>query len=130
MKRWNGDIIDVLEYELAANGGRDSRISERPGLWLHGDFAAGVRGSGSDAGVRGDFATGMRITPLLMTIGNFATGMRTRPDAELVRADFATGQRTERSPTPSRSARPTRRGLSRLRPASGPRGLPTRTSAR
>ena len=104
------------QYPLAVNDGCDSHV-RKPSGWLHGDFAAGCRWSESEshASVRGDFATGMRSTPIPMTIGDFATGLRARPDAELVRGDFATGQRTVRPVTPSRDDQPEDPGFPRPR---------------
>ncbi len=86
-----------LQYEPAAEGGTE--IPSPPSNWFEGDVAAGLRTLTSDARVRGDFATGMRSTPLLITTGDFAAGQRTKPPAKLIRGDFATGQRTERSAT-------------------------------
>jgi hypothetical protein len=82
-------------YELGAHGGPDANISSGANAPHGGDFAAGVRGSRSQASVRGGFAVGMRSTPLPTTAGDFATGLRTHPAAELVRGNFATGQRAE-----------------------------------
>jgi hypothetical protein len=83
------------QYELGAHNGRDANISNGARAPYGGDFAAGLRGSRSEASVRGDFAAGMRSTPLPMTAGDFATGLRTHPAAQLVRGNFATGQRAE-----------------------------------
>jgi hypothetical protein len=100
---------------LPVSSGHESNIRNRSSAWFEGDFAAGLRGSGSDAGVRGDFATGIRSTPLGKTIGDYATGLRARPAAELVRGDFATCQRADRTDTRSRIGQPARHGPSRLR---------------
>ena len=62
------------QYELTAGDGRS--IPQRPSVSFHGDFGAGLRSSDSDAGVRGDFATGTRSTSPLMPPGDFATGLR------------------------------------------------------
>jgi hypothetical protein len=99
------------QYELAATGATD--LPSRPSHPSDGDFAAGQRALQSDARGRGDFATGMRSTPLLITVGDFATGLRTHRSAERVRGDFATGQRAERTATPSRAVQPTPHGNSR-----------------
>ena len=98
------------QYQLAANGATD--VPSRPSN-SSGDFAAGLRALQSDARVRGDFATGMRSTPLLITAGDFATGLRTHRSAERVRGDFATGQRGDRTATPSRAVQPAPQGNSR-----------------
>jgi hypothetical protein len=107
--------IDALSpssrYELPAHG--DTRVASRPTNWSEGDFAAGFRTVESDAGARGDFATGMRSTMLSLTVGDFATGLRTRRAAGRVRADFATGQRTDPTDTPSQDVQPARLGRSR-----------------
>lgn len=99
------------QYELAATGATD--VPSRPSNSCDGDFAAGQRALQSDARVRGDFATGMRSTPLLITAGDFATGLRIHRSAEAVRGDFATGQRGERTATPSRAVQPAPQGNSR-----------------
>lgn len=99
------------QYELAAIAGKD--VPRPSSAWFDGDFAAGLRALGPDAGARGDFATGMTSTRrLVLTAGDFATGLRTDPAAEFVRGDFATGQRTGGSDTPSRRAQLARRGRS------------------
>jgi len=100
------------QSELAAN--RGTHVPNPPSNWSDGDFAAGLRALESGAGVRGDFATGMRSTPLLLTTGDFATGQRTDLAPEPVRGDFATGQRTERFETPSPNGQQARRGHSPL----------------
>ena len=41
------------------------------------DFARGQRANPDAAWVTGDFATGIRTLPALLTAGDFATGMRT-----------------------------------------------------
>jgi hypothetical protein len=109
---WMDAHASSPQYDLVASGGPDA-LNPR-GNWSDGDFAAGLRRLQSDAGVRGDFATGMRDTPLFMTPGDFATGQRTDPAAELVRGDFATGQRAEQLGTPSRDGQLERRGRSSL----------------
>jgi len=96
------------QYELAANG--VTEVPSRPSNSSDGDFAAGLRALQSDARVRGDFATGMRSTPLLITAGDFATGLRTHRSAERVRGDFATGQHAERTAAPSRAVQPAPKG--------------------
>jgi hypothetical protein len=100
------------QYRLPANGSDSSNARKQPIMWSDGDFAAGCRGSESLAAVPGDFATGMRSAPRLMTVGSFATGMHTRPAVDLGRGDFATGQRTERSNPPIDSHHRQRRRLS------------------
>jgi hypothetical protein len=96
------------QYELAANGATD--VPSRPSNSSDGDFAAGLRALQSGARERGDFATGMRSTPFLITAGDFATGLRTHRSAERVRGDFATGQRGDRIATPSRVVHPAPQG--------------------
>ncbi len=96
-------------------GDHSSGSSSQQIFWYEGDYAAGLRSSDSRADLRGDFATGMRSGPLVMTIGDFATGQRTRPVAAL-RGDFATGLRArERSGTPSSHRHSAHLGLPRLR---------------
>jgi len=67
------------------------------------DFARGQRANPDAAWVTGDFATGIRTLPALLTAGDFASGMRTLPASLTVIGDFATGMRTLAAP---RSARP------------------------
>ena len=97
---------------LTVGDGRS--IPQRPSVSLHGDFGAGLRALGSDAGARGDFATGTRSTSPLMPPGDFATGLRADRAAERVRGDFATGQRANRSDPPGHYAQPTPRALPAL----------------
>jgi hypothetical protein len=97
-------------HELAATGGT---VPGPPRNGNDGDYAAGLRALQSDARERGDIATGMRSTPLLMTIADVAAGQRTYSDAELVRGDFATGQRAERTATPRRNGQPASQARSR-----------------
>jgi len=101
------------QYLLADNG-EHAEIGENPALRLDGDFAAGCRDVQSSAGAHGGFATGLRSTPLFMTVGDFATGLHTRPAADSVCGDFATGQRNGRSQAAIRHVQPAHRGLSRL----------------
>jgi hypothetical protein len=65
-------------------------------LALEGDFASGMRRSGSTFDVRGDFATGLRGTtqPLTRHSGDFAAGVRARLHTGVVPGDFALGLRT------------------------------------
>jgi hypothetical protein len=102
------------QYSLAANGGPGTNTHDR---CYDGDFAAGCRRSPSqpDASPRGDFATGMRSTPIRMTIGDFATGLRNRRVAGLVQGDFATGQRAVWRVTPDHGGQPEPHVLSRVR---------------
>ena len=100
------------QYELAAGDGRS--VPQRPSVSFHGDFGAGLRASDSDAGVRGDFATGARSTSPLMPPSDFATGLRADPAAERVRGDFGTGQRANRSDPPGHYGQPTPSALPAL----------------
>ena len=100
------------QYELAAGDGTD--IPQRPSVSFDGDFGAGLRALDSDAGVRGDFATGARSTSPLTPAGDFATGLRADPAAERVRGDFGTGQRANRSDRPGHYGQPTHRALPAL----------------
>ena len=93
------------QYELTAAGGTD--IPQRPSVSFHGDFGAGLRTLDSDAGVRGDYATGTRITSTVAQAGDYATGLRAHPAAEQVRGDFATGHRGDRSDSPRHQEQPT-----------------------
>jgi hypothetical protein len=68
-------------------------------LSFEGDYAAGMRTLAPDAGVRGDFATGMRRNAPLSGAGGFATGMARSWAAPGPRGDFATGQRSEATET-------------------------------
>jgi len=104
------------QYGLAANGGH-AKIRDNPAV-NNGDFAAGCRELESRPGARGDFATGTRSTPLLMTVGDFASGLHTRPAADVVVGDFASGQRTGRSHAAIRHGQPARRGVAQLWPNS------------
>jgi hypothetical protein len=97
------------QYELATRGGRD--IPQRPSLSFHGDFGAGLRGLNSDAGVRGDFATGTRSPSPVTPAGDFATGQSDGPAAERVRGDFGTGQRANRSNPADHHGQHTHRAL-------------------
>ncbi len=96
------------QYEFTAG---DGRSPQRPSVSFHGDFGAGLRSSDSDAGVRGDFATGMTSAPPLMPPGDFATGLRADPAAERVRGDFGTGQRVNRPGSPGHYGQPTPRAV-------------------
>ncbi|MGA2015091.1 MAG: hypothetical protein ABSH51_31810 [Solirubrobacteraceae bacterium] len=114
--------IDALSsswpYDLAANSG--TRVTHRPSNHSEGDFAAGLRTVASDAGVRGDFATGMTSTTLSLTTGDFATGLRTRPTAERVRGNFATGQHPQPTDTPRQYGQPATHRRSRRLPHTVP----------
>lgn len=99
-------------YEFTAGDGRS--VAQRPSVSLHGDFGAGLRASGSDAAVRGDFATGMTSPSPPMPPGDFATGLRADPAAERVRGDFGTGQRANGSHPPGHYGQPTSRALPAL----------------
>jgi hypothetical protein len=106
------------QYLLVVEGSHSARIV---GVWLEGDFAAGLRGSVSDGGSCGDFATGMRIARLRTVIADYAAGQRTRPPEWMVRGDFATGQRAARPDGATRDRQPVRQRRSWLphRPAIG-----------
>ena len=92
------------QCDLVSNSG--IRVTNRPSTHSEGDFAAGLRTVQSDAGVRGDFATGMRGTTLSLTTGDFATGLRTHQTVEPVRGDFATGQHAQLTDTLSQHLQP------------------------
>ncbi len=100
------------QYELAAGNSTD--IPQPLRVSFHGDFGAGLRTMDSDAGVRGDFATGTRNTSPLMPPGDFATGLRAHAAAERVRGDFGTGQGANRSDPQGRYGQPTARALPAL----------------
>ena len=100
------------QYELVAGDGTET--PQRPSVSLEGDFGAGLRALDSDAGVRGDFATGARSTSPLTPAGDFATGLRLDPAAERVRGDFGTGQRANRSDSPGHYSQPTHRAVPAL----------------
>jgi hypothetical protein len=106
--------VNVLspQHELAAGDGTDVPRPLR--VSFHGDFGAGLRTMDSDAGVRGDFATGTRNPSPLMPPGDFATGLRADPAAERVRGDFGTGQRANRSHPQGHHGQPTPRALPAL----------------
>jgi hypothetical protein len=88
------DAATFSRYDVAPE--REALGHEEVRSRFDGDFAAGLRRADSGLEVRGDFATGMRSLPVVMTTGDFASGVRTRPTAVLVAGDFATGQRTGR----------------------------------
>ena len=107
-----------LQRELAATA--STHVPDPPGNLSDGDYAAGLRAFQPGARERGDFATGMRSTPLLMTTADVAAGQRTHPGAEFVRGDFATGQRAERTATPTPNIHPALQTRPRRRRSTAP----------
>ncbi len=57
-----------------------------------GDLARGQRTDNSCAGIRGDFATGLRTSSASPSIGDFATGARIASSLAVI-GDFGTGMR-------------------------------------